>query len=507
MVEKSPASLEQDENISSPTYKKKLFNIPYYDVLIPLLVVLSSMLLKITSTIYVDSDHFWSLAVGKWIVDHGTVPTVETFSWTVEGLPWISNSWLFCWLLYKIDEIWAVYGVATMIFLVYLITAYFLYFICRRMNPSNVSVWIFSVGIWSLIYFSVAPRAYIFTFAFLVIIMYLIRFKRDSWMIYLIPLVFLLWVNIQLSLRFGLALLFVEALVGTVFFKDRRLWLILLLSIVAALINPYGLAIWSFSLSELITPGTKDILEWQSPNFDNMSIFLRYLIMGFTGVLASYGVVFSYWKNRSIDWNRLMIFFWFWAMFIYALTMIRASHFLIILWTIYFATFTPEWVKRNIRLKPAILTAILVVFTSFMFYILPRAPLFVPILATVPGGGVEFLIENPDKQDNLFNDYIFGGFLLANDIKVFIDARADIYIREGVMDDHLALQRLSVNPDTIIEKYDIKNFIVATGRPLSRYLNIDPKWEAVYADRVSVIFSKAEDKQIILNEQSYQLEN
>ncbi len=88
------------------------------------------MLQKVSGLLYVDSDQFWSLAVGKWIVEHGAVPAVETFSWTVEGLPWRSNSWLFCWLLYKVDWYWGMYGVAIMLLAM-----------CLRLNRSNIALY------------------------------------------------------------------------------------------------------------------------------------------------------------------------------------------------------------------------------------------------------------------------------------------------------------------------------------------------------------------------------
>ncbi len=98
---------------------------------------------------------------------------------------------------------------------------------------------------WTLVYFSATPRAYIFTFAFVAAIIYLIRFKRDTRLIYLIPLRFLLWINIQTSVRFGLVLLFVEALVGTIIYKDWRLWHILGLSFLATLVSLYGIRLSS----------------------------------------------------------------------------------------------------------------------------------------------------------------------------------------------------------------------------------------------------------------------
>ncbi len=41
-----------------------------------------------------DSDTYWHIAVGKWILDHNSFPRVDMYSFTKAGEPWISTSWL-----------------------------------------------------------------------------------------------------------------------------------------------------------------------------------------------------------------------------------------------------------------------------------------------------------------------------------------------------------------------------------------------------------------------------
>ena len=41
-----------------------------------------------------DSDTYWHVAVGRWILDHQTFPRVDIYSFTKAGEPWISTSWL-----------------------------------------------------------------------------------------------------------------------------------------------------------------------------------------------------------------------------------------------------------------------------------------------------------------------------------------------------------------------------------------------------------------------------
>ncbi len=41
-----------------------------------------------------DSDTYWQIVVGQWILDHHAVPRVDIYSFTKAGEPWMSSSWL-----------------------------------------------------------------------------------------------------------------------------------------------------------------------------------------------------------------------------------------------------------------------------------------------------------------------------------------------------------------------------------------------------------------------------
>jgi hypothetical protein len=49
-----------------------------------------------------NTDTWWHLAAGRWIVKHGTVPRLDTLSWTVPDHPWINVQWLYDVFIYGI---------------------------------------------------------------------------------------------------------------------------------------------------------------------------------------------------------------------------------------------------------------------------------------------------------------------------------------------------------------------------------------------------------------------
>ena len=42
-----------------------------------------------------ESDTFWHLKTGEWILSHGAIPRTDPFSTTVYGKSWLDREWLF----------------------------------------------------------------------------------------------------------------------------------------------------------------------------------------------------------------------------------------------------------------------------------------------------------------------------------------------------------------------------------------------------------------------------
>jgi hypothetical protein len=484
-------------------------------ILLPLLVTISFFLLRLALNFNMDSDPFWSIAVGEWIHVNRAVPFVDLFSWTAYGEAWTSNSWLFCWLIYSADHLLGYHGVALLMLLPCLVTSYLVYFMCRQYHNSTFAILVFITGIALLIMFTVTPRAYVFTFAFVAAILYLVRFKGQSRLIYLIPLIFLLWVNVQTSIRFGLIIILVEALAGTIFFKDRKLWPVVLLSFLATLINPYGIRVWglnfsSLTVSSLVAPGTQYVAEWLAPNFNDMATLGLYLLMFIFGLLGSFRLRDEI-KAGTYYRNKIMILFWFWAALLYSLHTGRAIAYVLLLLPPFFSAYATKADGEKRFLKPVVVILVLIIFLSSVTAAITVFPLvladgerkpisFVEYLQVnptlnettarlIPAGAVDYIQANPASADRIFNSYIFGGYLLLNDIKVFIDARESVFTRLGVTEDNVKLSRLTADPQEIIEKYGIKSFLLSKNTPLEHYLNLHPDWEKRYEDEIAVIFT------------------
>lgn len=52
-----------------------------------------------------ESDLFWHLATGRWMLEHGTIPRVDPFRFTSDGAAWIDHEWLFQIVVHGIERV------------------------------------------------------------------------------------------------------------------------------------------------------------------------------------------------------------------------------------------------------------------------------------------------------------------------------------------------------------------------------------------------------------------
>src|ERR1700756_984667 len=67
-----------------------------FGVSLPLLFALGvySLIIAHARLVLADPDTYWHIAVGHWIIQHGTVPDHGIFSATMASASWVPQSWL-----------------------------------------------------------------------------------------------------------------------------------------------------------------------------------------------------------------------------------------------------------------------------------------------------------------------------------------------------------------------------------------------------------------------------
>ena len=108
-------------------------------------------------------------------------------------------------------------------------------------------------------------------------------------------------------------------------------------------------------------------------------------------------------------------------------------------------------------------------------------------------------IKKHGYTDRILNDYSWGGYLIFNDIKPFVDGRADMYVFSGtkVFQDYIELQNSSsTDPLQILDKYKIETVLIPPSKSLRWKLEHAPGWRKAYLDNEAVVlFGKIREKE------------
>jgi hypothetical protein len=222
-----------------------------------LILLFGSLAFAVSCNELYDSDVWWHLRSGQWIVEHGRAPYVDPFTFGSEGRPWIDLHWLFQLLVllaFRAGGLGAV-----ILFAAAVITlAVLLALAARPRGGSVVVVLLCWLAALVLIGFRSQPRPEILTLLFLSCYLAILSRADDRpALAWLLPAVQLLWVNSQGLFALGPAVLglWLSARLVPLFWqrlrgravapaRPRRWWGHVLgaslLVVVVCLLNPYG---------------------------------------------------------------------------------------------------------------------------------------------------------------------------------------------------------------------------------------------------------------------------
>src|SRR2546427_3229170 len=226
-----------------------------------------------------DPDFWWHLRIGRWMVEHGRLPSQDLFTYTVSSHVWTDHEYLteiLMWLTYS------TLGLTALCIAIGLLTwaGFWLIYMQVRRQPFvfiGVGLAIAAVAgspIWG-------PRAQMITFALSCLELYWLQgyLAGRSRAINLFPLVMVLWANLHGGWVIGfvwLGVALVAELMSWAWDQDnpahrmhvRRLAVITAASAVAVLATPHGFSLYLYPFQTVTSMAQERlIVEWFSPDF------------------------------------------------------------------------------------------------------------------------------------------------------------------------------------------------------------------------------------------------
>jgi hypothetical protein len=157
-----------------------------------------------------DSDIWWHLKVGDWIIAHTAVPHTGILSRTAANLPWVAYSWGYEVMLSRAYAWFGLIGLGIFGTLLTLALACSIYWMLLRLSGRFWIAWLLTCVVsWSFL-FNGTPRPFFFSIAFFAITLTLLFEANRSGRhhaLYWLPALFFVWANIHIQFIYGLFLI------------------------------------------------------------------------------------------------------------------------------------------------------------------------------------------------------------------------------------------------------------------------------------------------------------
>lgn len=496
-LESSPASNLKAQNVTTP-------NILLFKQVISFPAMLGALLVAIVfislRNFDVDPDLWWHLTVGESILRTHQWPTKDPYSFTVAGQPWLAYEWLGDVLLASVARLGGLRALQALFIILGASILLALYGFATMRAKNSKAGFLAAIVLVFLAAFNFNLRPQMLGYLFLILTLIILeRFRQGkARSLWLLPPLFLLWINCHGSWEIGLATILLYWLCGlhefrlgdveTTAWSDKertQLSLTFLLSLISILITPYGprLAAYPFNVASVYPLSMANIQEWQpiSLNSFGAKLFLALVL----GTIALQIVLELKWRLHDL------------LPFVGAAALSFVHARLLLIFVPFFAPVLAgvlaRWVPGYERQKDRYILNMLIM-ASIVIAMIHYFPTHLQIEKNVakrfPVDAVKYLRAHPSLGP-VFNAYGFGGYLvysLGNERKVFIDGRSELYEDGGVFADYLYIIDIRPGLLSVLRNYGIETCLVGPQDPLAVFLAAVPGWTRVYADPVGVIY-------------------
>ena len=424
-----------------------------------------------------DGDTYWHIRAGEWMIAHGAVLRVDVFSYTAAGKDWHTQEWL-AEILMALSWRAGWPGVHLLFAGCAGVTAGVTsFFVRKRMDfvPALLTV---MLGL-ACVTGSLLARPHMLALPLLAIWTAGLALAREEdraprwWLLAVMPL----WANLHGSFIFGLALggaLALEAIAQSTQRKKAALgWgLFLLAATASSMLTPFGVQSLLFPFRLSAMPGLGHIGEWQASDFSHVTPF----------AIALLAALFVLGRGRvKVPPLRLLLLLGLTAL---ALAHARHQMLLAVCAPILLAQALGQTWPDKKQTHPPVFAAMAVL----ALMILMALRLMVPVTrGDGPASPVSALTHVPRslREAPVLNDYAFGGYLIWNGVRPFIDSRADLY-------GDIFLQNYSaiVSPDKdalAAALHHARWTIFSAQAPVVTLLDAAPGWHRFYTDKLAVV--------------------
>ncbi len=453
------------------------------------LVVLGVMLAG-GNRLLLDPDTYWQIAIGQWMVDHRAVPWTDTYSFTMQGQPWISTQWL-AQVMYS--QIYAWFGwagpVALAALAIALTYALLTRYLVRYLADVPVMILLPLSFLMALPHLYARPHVLALPVMVAWVAGLLSAAERRETPPFVLVILMTLWANLHGGFILGLLLIGPIAL-DAVLNVDAKLqarlllrWFVFgLVALAASCITPYG---WDSLLAARailnLGEALKLIREWAPADFS----FLGPIEAGVLLIIA-----LAFFRGMKLPLMRNVLFV---GLLYMALAHIRNADVFALLGPMVVAA--PLAAQFGGRRDDAGLTfprpqgfAVLAAVALSLGMVASALTLgrYSPAANVTPAAAIAILKQNGAQR--VFNDYDFGGYMISQGMAPYIDGRTELYGEKFVVE-HNAARRLLRPAEffELLDRYKIDAILLDRKAPAALILDQVDGWRKIFFDDQVVV--------------------
>jgi hypothetical protein len=446
-----------------------------------------------------DPDSHWHIAVGNWILAHGTVPTVDSFSFTFAGQPWIAKEWLSQVLLALAYDGGGWAGVTVLSAAAIAVTfALLMRLLLRDLKPMPAAFFTGAALVMSLPHLWARPHVLAFPLILLWVagLVRAVEERRAPQPLLLLAMV--LWANMHGGFTLGLVLCGVfalEAVLGARDAAERKSLFVAwakfgVAALLAACLTPYGpesilVTLRIFGLGEALGA----IAEWRSPDFQKQPMQELVLLIALYLALS---------RGLKLPFIRLLIVIGLVHLFL------RYARNAELLATLAPLAIAPLLARRWPSLRPdhqaagrlaalarpagsAALAAGLGLAGLFGGALIGLGGI-APPATLAPAAALEHA-RTAGLKGRVLNHYNYGGYLIGAGIPTFIDGRGELYGGDFIKRYADAINLRDGEPfESLLDRYRIDWTLLPRDQPANQLLARLPGWRQDFGDEVATIF-------------------
>ena len=446
------------------------------------------------------------LKTGEIIVERGDVPKTNLFSYTYPNFPFINHHW-FSEVIYFVSFQKIGFNGLLVLNTILALSSFGLIFFKASKKSGILSLLFCSLLYIPILFERTDVRPEFFSFLFLslfIVILYKFR-EKFTRLIFLLPFIELLWVNMHIYFPIGIVLIvffIIDSIVKNKSFNSRYtgISLVILLScILVTLINPNGLkgALYPFSVFQ----------NYGYSIEENQNIFFLWSIFPKQSILFFFIAAPILLTSLLLNFKRVYPFEWLISIFFTILAVLSVRNFPLFA----IATFIPlAKALSNIKLSlPKYFQ------TAFLILLLGLAVFETHDVYTKKSFGfgvekgakdaVDFFIVN-NLKGPIFNNFDIGSYLLyrlypkdlpaGRQEKVFIDGRPEAYPASFFQDTYIPMQLDDRKFGIQDQKYNFNTIFFSHtdqtpwAEQFLKQIILNKKWNMVYLDDFSVIYTQ-----------------